>query len=237
MSSQCRIDRVLTCKPTAAEMEPWLNILRVLLLPALSNSNATAAFDIDLWALIKHFPYPVRYQLYGEWRDWTCDPKRPNFNCPIAVKAAAECTRDIKKALSRVTASQSSAIPSSQERGPARALAKLSHTNPCALWSTAVTQVKAYPNIGASIVDAGRYMNQLAMDVATFTLVDVLASEKASRTNPQGTEVAQWLESRSFPHASRNPADNQTLLHLLAISTDDTSAWTSNRYYNTSSTN
>lgn len=59
-----------------------------------------------------------------------------------------------------------------------------------------MTQVKAYPNIGASIVDAGRYMNQLAMDVATFTLVDVLASEKASRTNPQGTEVAQWLESK-----------------------------------------
>lgn len=176
-------------------MEPWLNVIRILLLPALSNSSMTAAFDIDLWALIKHFPYPVRYQLYGEWRDFTCDSKKANFNCPIAVKAAADCTRDIKKALSRVTASQSSSMPSAQERGPARALAKLSHSNPCALWSTAVTQVKAYPNIGASIVDAGRYMNQLSMDVATFTLVDVLASEKASRTNSQGTEVAQWLES------------------------------------------
>ena len=173
-------------------------------MPALSNSSATAPFDIDLWALIKHFPYTVRYQLYGEWRDFTCDPKKASFNCPIAVKAAADCTRDIKKALSRVTASQSSTLPSSQERGPARALAKLSHTNPCALWATAVTQVKAYPNIGASIVDAGRYMNQLAMDVATFTLVDVLASEKGSRTNPQGTEVAQWLESESKEDAKSN---------------------------------
>lgn len=166
-------------------------------MPALSNSSSTAPFDIDLWALIKHFPYTVRYQLYGEWRDLTCDPRKSSFNCPIAVKAAAECTRDIKWALARVTSSQSSATPSLQERGPARVLAKLSHTNPCALWATAVMQVKAYPNIGSSIVEAGRYMNQLAMDVASFTLVDVLASEKGSRTNPQGTEVAQWLESES----------------------------------------
>lgn len=186
-------------QPTEAELEPWLKILRIALLPALSASSCTAAFDIELWNLLRFFPYPVRYQLYGEWRDFTCTFNK-STTCPIAAQAAAECTRDIKKALSRVTASQSGpGAPTAADRGPARALAKLSHTNPIALWSTAVTQVKAYPNIGASIVEAGRYMTQLSMDVAMFTLVDVLSDEVTPRLNPQGTEVAQWLESESSP--------------------------------------
>ena len=160
--------------------------------------GATAAFDIELWHLLKHFPYPVRYQLYGEWRDSTCSFKGRNC-CPIASNAAAECTREIKKALSRVTASQSAPSGASgaaaQEKGPARVLAKLSHSNPCALWTTAVTQVKAYSNIGQFIVEAGRYMTQLAMDVATFTLVDTLSDDMVPRMDVTGTNVAQWLES------------------------------------------
>ncbi|EIW70014.1 hypothetical protein TREMEDRAFT_29485 [Tremella mesenterica DSM 1558] len=187
--------------PTLTEMEPWLQILRISLLPALSVGNATAAFDIELWHLIQHFPYPVRYRLYGEWRDSTCSFSGRN-SCPVASHAAAECTREIKKALSRVTAAQSAPTAgasgaAAQDRGPARVLAKLSHTNPCALWTTAVTQVKAYSNIGQFIVEAGRYMTQLSMDVATFTLVDTLSDDMIPRLDATGTNVAQWLESLS----------------------------------------
>lgn len=118
------------------------------------------------------------------------------YTCPIAAQCAAQSTRDVKKALSRVTAAQTGAGPAAvTDRGPARALAKLSHSNPCALWATAVTQVKSYSNIGQFIVEAGRYMSQLSMDVATFTLVDTLSDDTASRLNPQGTGVAAWLES------------------------------------------
>jgi len=38
-------------------------------------------------------------------------------------------------------------------------------------------------------------MTQLSMDVATFTLVDTLSDDTASRLNPQGTGVAAWLEN------------------------------------------
>ena len=177
-------------------MQPWLDVVRMFLLPALSASGATAAFDIELWSLLQHFPYPVRYALYGEWRDSTCNPRGRN-PCTVATYAAAESTRDIKKALSRVTAAQSAPTGPAvaADRGPARSLAKLSHTNPCALWTTAVTQVKAYPNIGQFIVEAGRYMTQLSMDVATFTLVDTLSDDHISRLNATGTDVAQWLSS------------------------------------------
>ena len=181
-------------------MQPWLDMLRISLLPALSASTATAAFDIELWSLLKFFPYPVRYGLYGEWRDSTCSFSGRN-SCPVAAQAAAESTREVKKALSRVTAATSAAVPggpSSTDRGPARALAKLSHSNPCALWDSAVKQVRSYSNIGQYIVEAGRYMTQLSMDVAAFTLVDTLSDDRASRINDQGTGIAAWLESESI---------------------------------------
>jgi THO complex subunit 2 len=178
-------------------MEPWLAILRVSLLPALSVSSATAAFDIELWALLKHFPYTVRYSLYGEWRDVTCSFTHRN-NCPASARAANENAQQIKKALQKVTAASTAnaaALGPNVDRGPARLLAKLSRTNPCALWTTAVTQVRSYTNIGQFIVEAGRYMVQLSMDVATFTLVDTLSDDRISRLNANGTGVAQWLES------------------------------------------
>ncbi|RSH93955.1 hypothetical protein EHS25_006608 [Saitozyma podzolica] len=190
-------DELRSVEPTADEMEPWLDIIRISLLPALSTSNATAAFDLELWALLRHFPYPVRYCLYGEWRDSTCRFGARSVD-PTAAHAAAECTREIKKALSRVTAASSApalgAGAGATDRGPARALAKLSHTNPCALWTTAVQQVKSYSNIGQYIVEAGRYMTQLSMDVATFTLVDTLSDDTAPRVTENGS-VAMWLEN------------------------------------------
>ncbi|WVQ98958.1 hypothetical protein IAU59_006090 [Kwoniella sp. CBS 9459] len=181
------------------EMRPWLDLIRISILPSLSGSGATAAFDIELWSLLKYFPYTVRYSLYGEWRDSTCNFKGRN-PCLVAAHAAAECTKEVQKALRRVTSSSTSGSASAAtqaERYSARYLAKLSHGNPLFLWTTAVTQVKAYPNIGQAIVDAGRYMTQLSFDVATFVMLDTLSDDRAQRLNETGTSVALWLERLS----------------------------------------
>jgi THO complex subunit 2 len=174
-------------------MKPWLNIIRFSLLPALSASGATAAFDVELWHLLKHLPYMTRYNLYAEWRDATCAPGKP-MSCPVAVPAAEASTKGVRDALRRVVAPGGGGVV---DRGPARSLAKLSHTNPQALWSTAVHQVRNYSNIGQFIVEAGRYMTQLSTDVAAFTLLDGLANPpKGTRmTNENGTDVALWLSS------------------------------------------
>jgi THO complex subunit 2 len=180
-------------QPTDAEMQPWLEVLRISILPSLSASNVTAAFDVEVWRLLELLPYATRYSLYGEWRDSTTKIGGRN-TCPVAAAAAADSTRAVKKALARVTATKSGAA-AAVDRGPARSLAKLSHSNPLALWQTAVTQVKSYSNIGQFIIEAGRYMTSLSYDVATFTLVDTLSDDMASRMNRTGTGLAPWLES------------------------------------------
>ncbi|WWD16138.1 hypothetical protein CI109_100563 [Kwoniella shandongensis] len=192
-------EQAIQVEPTVDEMKPWLDLIRTSLLPSLSSSSATAAFDVELWSLLKFFPYTVRYSLYGEWRDSTCSFKGRN-PCLVAAHSAAECTKEVQKALRRVTSSSTSgsATAATQaERYSARYLAKLSHGNPLFLWTTAVTQVKAYPNIGQAIVDAGRYMTQLSFDVATFVMLDTLSDDRAMRLNETGTGVALWLERLS----------------------------------------
>jgi THO complex subunit 2 len=172
-------------------MKPWLDLIRSCILPALSISAATAGFDIELWHLLRFFPYAVRWGLYGEWRDITCG-KGPK-SCPNAAQASRNAARDTRRALSRVTASSASQTsgPAQQDRGPARALAKLSHTNPCAVWSVIVTQVRSYANIGTSVVEAGRYLTQLSMDIAIFTVVESLTDP--NKLNSNGTDVSDWL--------------------------------------------
>ncbi|TYJ56712.1 hypothetical protein B9479_002643 [Cryptococcus floricola] len=184
--------------PTTDELQPWLDIIRILLLPALSCSSASAAFDVELWDLLKLFPYTARYSLYGEWRDSTCSANGRN-PCLAATNAAAQTTKEVQKALRRVTSTTSTgpSAASQSERHSARALAKQSHGNPVFVWTTAVTQVKAYPNIGEAIVDAGRYMAQLSFDVATFVMLDTLSDDRAMRLNEMGTGVALWLERLS----------------------------------------
>lgn len=172
-----------------------MDIIRSCLLPALSASTATASFDLELWALLRYFPYAVRYCLYGEWRDRTCKAGHAQA-CPAAAQASFAVSDETKKALRRVTAPSSSAPGGAAvvDRGPARAMAKSSHSNPAALWAEAISQVRAYTNIGQHIVEAGRYMTQLAMDVAVFTLVDSLSQEGQQAITDVGS-VAQWLES------------------------------------------
>jgi THO complex subunit 2 len=178
-------------------MKPWLDMTRACLLPALAVSSVSAGFDVELWLLLKHFPYAVRFGLYGEFRDFTCGSTAKA--CPVARQAALDAARDVKRALTRVTAASSSAAGGAplQDRGPARALAKISHSNPVALWSIIVSQVKSYPNIGTSIVEAGRYLTQMSMDVAMFSLTDALTEEP--KLNDNGTDVVGWLMSRSIP--------------------------------------
>ncbi|AFR93442.1 THO complex subunit 2 [Cryptococcus neoformans C23] len=185
-------------QPTEEELKPWLDIIRISLLPSLSCSTASGTFDVELWSLLKLFPYTSRYSLYGEWRDSTCNAngKKP---CLMAAHAAAMTTKEVQKALRRVTSTNTSATSGATptERHSARALAKQSHHNPVFVWTTAVTQVKAYPNIGEAIVDAGRYMAQLSFDVATFVMLDTLSDDRALRLNEMGTGVALWLERLS----------------------------------------
>lgn len=130
----------------------------------------------------------------GEWRDGTTNPKSRTNALP-AVHATTNSTREIKQALSRVTAAQSATpllpgqqaapVPVTDNRGPSRALAKHGHANPLGLWTTGNGQVMSYGsvgNIGEYFMEVARYSNSLSKDIAMYTWVDTLATNRHNKS-------------------------------------------------------
>lgn len=165
-------------------MKPWLDLLRNTLLPALTVADpASGSFAHEVWNILAFLPMTVRYGLYGEWRDSTCNSLARTSMAP-AANATMKAVTSIKQTLGRVTSSSSQTapgVPASQatEKQAPRALAKLGFSNPTSLWTTINQQVMSYGaegNIGEFVVEVGRYINFLAKDVAVFTWVDQLSS-------------------------------------------------------------
>lgn len=176
-------------------MAPWLSIIRQVLLPALSCSTDIAPFGAELWSLFRHLPYHTRFALYGDWRD-TCESKSRNTD-PLASKAAREATEQTKHVLRRIVAKDDSAKSTDAEKATARSLASASFANPLSVLDRALQQVKTYSNLGEYIVEACRYLEPLAMDVAIFSTLDILSTPNLAA--PQGalndplTNVANFL--------------------------------------------
>ena len=53
------------------QQEEILLIIDEVLLPSLSLLDVNGCLAIELWALIKLFPYDIRYGLYGQWNEET----------------------------------------------------------------------------------------------------------------------------------------------------------------------
>lgn len=53
------------------QQEEILLIIDEVLLPSLSLLDVNGCLAIELWALIKLFPFDIRYGLYGQWNEET----------------------------------------------------------------------------------------------------------------------------------------------------------------------
>lgn len=176
---------VKSLRLSLTDIKPWTGILRKVILPALSVADAASgAFDAELYELFELLDWDLLCSLFGEWRDSTTDARDRN-NLPLAVHAAAQAQREVKGAMRRITAAAANPsgppVPASQaaERGPARALAGIAHSNPLAFWTTANSQTMSYGsvgNIGEHMVEVGRYTNMLSKDIAVFSWVDTLGN-------------------------------------------------------------
>jgi len=53
------------------QQEDILLLIDEVLLPSLSLLDVNGCLAIELWSLIKLFPYDIRYGLYGQWHEDT----------------------------------------------------------------------------------------------------------------------------------------------------------------------
>lgn len=65
-------------------------LLNDVLMPSLSMISMNPSLAIELWNLLKLFPYEMRYYLYNNWRQLSYK------HFPQLIRTKAECTEKIK---------------------------------------------------------------------------------------------------------------------------------------------
>lgn len=159
----------------------WLDLIKRVLLPALSLTKSNAGVVNEVFELISIFPVSVRYLMYLEW---TSGRTSRNPDVKAAFDQARAETKDILKRISNTNV-----------RPMARALAKIAFANPHIVITTALTQIEVYDSIAEVFVEGARYFTDLGYDVLTWAIVSSMAKAGRSRTQEGGIFTSRWLSA------------------------------------------
>ncbi|GAO48034.1 hypothetical protein G7K_2222-t1 [Saitoella complicata NRRL Y-17804] len=170
-------------KPTEVVRKKWLDIARQFLIPSVSLMELNPGAVDAIWDVIKVYRYEERFALYGEWQ--TLMYKRhPELKLQLVLSE-----KETKGIMRR--------IGKGREKLFGRVLAKAAQSNPCVVFSVALTQVEAYSNIGEVVVECARYITLFGFDVLTYVMLTNLSNDKRSRLKNDGTSLGAWLQSLS----------------------------------------
>lgn len=165
---------------TITVRDQWRNMLRRYMLPALSLTRANAAFNLEVWGLLRLFDSRERWGLYGEW-------SQTHMKYPELKVRHVEVTREIRGILRRVTVNGNNKL--------ALPLAKLAHSNPCIVFTECVKQAMAYDNLIEAIAESARSLTPLGYDVLVWCILAAFSNSSKPRMKEDGTSVALWLQS------------------------------------------
>ncbi|CAF0914333.1 unnamed protein product [Adineta steineri] len=194
------------------QQEDILLLIDEVLFPSLSLLDVNGCLSIELWALIKLFPYDIRYGLYGRWHEETYR-KTPQL---IFVKQdVADKSRAILKRITKDNVKTYS-----------RQIAKITHNNPIVILSVIMDQIQRYDNFITVINDALKYLSSLAYDIVCYTISRSLTSVspdslsayidgKMSRENATPVQSFQNLCVFSANVFKKYPIDFTSVLYYI----------------------
>lgn len=165
-------------------MSRWQDLLKRLLVPALSLTESNSAAVLAVWDLLKMYPSAVRYNIYAEWFLGQTS-RNPAIKLAFA-RTRAETTGILK----RISAQNFSAM--------GKKLAKIAYASPGVVFKTALDQIEAYPNLIQAFVECAKYFTDLGYDVLTWSLMSSLGGETRSRTQASSVLLtSKWLQALS----------------------------------------
>ncbi|KAH7317761.1 transcription factor/nuclear export subunit protein 2-domain-containing protein [Rhexocercosporidium sp. MPI-PUGE-AT-0058] len=169
-----RVDR------SRPNFERWQDLLKRLIVPALSLTNANSALVSEVWAMLKLFPVSVRYSVYAEWFEGQTS-RLP------AIKAAFARTK-------LETLSTMKRISKINVAPMARALAKIAYSSPGIVFSIALSQIESYNNLTEVVVECAKHFTSLGYDVLVWSLMSALGGKDRNRTNAEFALLpSRWL--------------------------------------------
>ncbi|TIC95973.1 THO complex subunit 2 [Colletotrichum higginsianum] len=164
-------------------MDRWQELLRRILVPALSMTTANAAVVNSVWDLLKLYPVATRYSIYAEWFEGQIS-RLP------AMKAAFTRTRvETRGVMKRISLTNLSEM--------AKSLAKTSYSSPGIVFKEALGQIESYANLIEAFVECAKYFTDLAYDVLVWSLMSSLGGQRSRTQESSILLTSKWLQALS----------------------------------------
>ncbi|UKZ56856.1 hypothetical protein TrVGV298_010700 [Trichoderma virens] len=161
----------------------WHDLLRRLLVPALSHTKANVSVVNAVWELLRRYPLTTRYSIYAEWFEGQIS-RLPAMRAAFA-RATAE-TRGTMKRLSLTNISEM-----------AKQLAKTSYSSPGVVFRVAFEQLESYPNLIEGFVECAKYFTDLSYDVLVWSLMNSLGKSRSRTQADHALTTSKWLQALS----------------------------------------
>lgn len=162
----------------------WLELMKRLLVPALSCSKHNPQLTQQVWDLLRFFPTETRYNIYAEWFT-----SRKTTALPEMKTALSRNLAEVKDVLRRVS--------NDTGKKQARALGRVSLASPGVVMAEMISQLESYSNMIPALVECTRYFSSLAYDVLTWSLINSLRGAGRSRIQADGMLTSPWLQALS----------------------------------------
>lgn len=168
---------------TEANLKRWHDLLRRLLLPALSHTKSNAAAVNAIWDLLKHYSITTRYSMYAEWFEG-------QVSRITAMRSAfARATSETRGTMKRVSLTNLSEM--------AKKLAKTSYSSPGIVFRVAFEQLESYPNLIEAFVECAKYFTDLSYDVLVWSLLNSLGKSRSRTQADHALTTSKWLQALS----------------------------------------
>jgi THO complex subunit 2 len=168
-------------KPPPEFTEEVEVILADVLMPSLQLLPANPAASNEVWDILVHYHYEVRYRLYYQWKT--------SQKYPALIVSRAEAANEAKKLLRRIS--------TDNVRSIGRQLGRITHSAPFPPFEQILGQIQTYTNIIKPVVDTVKYVSNLTCDVLSYLLLEKLVSSTKQEIKEEGLSIATWLQGLS----------------------------------------
>ncbi|KFY35546.1 hypothetical protein V494_05818 [Pseudogymnoascus sp. VKM F-4513 (FW-928)] len=163
-----------------ANLARWQDLLKRLLVPALSHTSANTNVANEIYDMLRYYPSPLRYNIYAEWFEG--QTSRLPAMTAVFTRARLETLSTMKR------------ISKTNLTAMAWALAKTAYANPGIVFKVALDQIESYSNLTEVVVECARYFTDLGYDVLIWSLMSSLGGKTRSRTRDDSALLtSKWL--------------------------------------------
>lgn len=161
-------------------LDRWQDLLKRLLVPALSLTKANTSVVNEIYDMLRFYPVSIRYSIYAEWFEGRTS------RLPAMKVAFARTRLETLGIMKRISMTNLTAM--------ARTLAKSAYASPGIVFNVALSQIEAYTNLTEVVVECAKYFTDLGYDVLSWSLMSSLGGKDRNRNNSEFALLpSRWL--------------------------------------------